>query len=99
MSKYWTATRQSYLNHVSKGRISEVVTAAISAEAAAPLASNKKDEAASMAERLLSDRGWIPDMLANRGPVKESNFASSELDDQESEEEVSREEADADADQ
>ncbi|WP_250495337.1 ParB/RepB/Spo0J family partition protein [Caballeronia sp. GAWG1-1] len=99
MSKYWTATRESYLDHVSKGRIAEVETAAVSAEAATPLASNKKDEAASMAERLLSDTGWIPDMLTNRSSVKESNFASPELDDQESDEEGSREEADADADQ
>lgn len=61
-STYWKATRESYLNHVSKGRITEVVSATVSAEAAAPLASNKKDEAASMAERLLSDTGWIPEI-------------------------------------
>lgn len=45
MTKYWTATQASYLNHVSKGRISEVVTAAaaVSADAAAPLASKQEE--------------------------------------------------------
>lgn len=83
----------------SKRRITEVVTAVVLAEAAAPLASNKKDEAASMAERLLSDMGWILNMLTNSSPVEESTVASSEVSDQESDEESSRDEADEDVNQ
>ena len=52
-----------------------------------------------MAERLLSDTIWIPDIPANRSPVKGSTFASSEVDDQESDVEGSREEADEDVNQ
>ncbi|MBC8837997.1 chromosome partitioning protein ParB, partial [Escherichia coli] len=37
MAAYWKPTRASYLNHVSKQRIIDVVTQAVSAEAAAPL--------------------------------------------------------------
>ncbi|WP_250511537.1 hypothetical protein [Caballeronia sp. GACF4] len=78
MTKYWKATQASYLNHVSKGRISEVVTVAVSADAAAPLASNKKQEAASMAERLLSETGWLPEVLVNREVPGDCSFASAE---------------------
>jgi ParB family chromosome partitioning protein len=46
MTKYWTPTQGSYLNHVSKARIAEVVPTAVSPEAAAPLAGMKKDDAA-----------------------------------------------------
>lgn len=43
MSQWWTATGSSYFNHVSKGRIVEVVTEAVDANAASPLAALKKD--------------------------------------------------------
>jgi ParB family transcriptional regulator, chromosome partitioning protein len=66
MAKYWTPTRETYLNHVSKARIVEVVSNAVSPEAAAPLASMKKDEAAAAAEIRLSESGWIPEVLTNR---------------------------------
>ncbi|QQC68007.1 ParB/RepB/Spo0J family partition protein (plasmid) [Paraburkholderia ginsengisoli] len=66
MAKYWTPTRASYLNHVSKARIVEVVAQAVSAEAAAPLEKLKKAAAAETAERLLADSRWLPDVLASR---------------------------------
>ncbi|MBN3785571.1 ParB/RepB/Spo0J family partition protein [Burkholderia sp. Ac-20353] len=66
MTGYWKPTRASYLNHVSKQRIIDVVTQAVSAEAAAPLASLKKGDAAAAAELRLADSGWLPEVLTNR---------------------------------
>jgi ParB family transcriptional regulator, chromosome partitioning protein len=66
MAKYWKPTRTSYLSHVSKARIGEVVANAISNEAAAPLAAMKKDAAAEAAELRLADAGWVPEMMTNR---------------------------------
>ncbi|WP_232427552.1 ParB/RepB/Spo0J family partition protein [Burkholderia ubonensis] len=66
MATYWKPTRASYLNHVSKQRIIDVVTQAVSAEAAAPLASMKKGDAAAAAELRLADSGWLPEVLMNR---------------------------------
>ncbi|WP_456291056.1 ParB/RepB/Spo0J family partition protein [Paraburkholderia nemoris] len=66
MTKYWTPTRASYLNHVPKSRIVEVVSAAVSPEAAAPLAAMKKDAAAEAAQLRLAQSGWLPEVLTNR---------------------------------
>jgi ParB family chromosome partitioning protein len=66
VTKYWTPTRTSYLNHVPKSRIVDVVSAAVSPEAAAPLAAMKKDAAAEAAELRLTDSGWLPEVLTNR---------------------------------
>jgi ParB family chromosome partitioning protein len=66
MTKYWTPTQGSYLNHVSKARIAEVVSTAVSPEAAAPLAAMKKDDAAATAELRLAGTGWLPEVLAKR---------------------------------
>jgi hypothetical protein len=66
MARYWTPTRETYLNHVSKARIVEVVANAMSPEAAAPFAAMKKGEAAAAAEIRLSESGWIPEVLTNR---------------------------------
>ncbi|KVL70311.1 ParB/RepB/Spo0J family partition protein [Burkholderia ubonensis] len=66
MTAYWKPTCASYLNHVPKQRIIDVVTQAVSAEAAAPLASMKKGDAAAAAELRLADSGWLPEVLTNR---------------------------------
>jgi ParB family chromosome partitioning protein len=66
MTTYWKPTRASYLNHVPKQRIIDVVTRAVSAEAAAPLAGMKKADAAAAAELRLADSGWLPEVLTNR---------------------------------
>ena len=76
MTAYWKPTRESYLNHVTKARICDVVTSAVSAEAAAPLASMKKDEAAQTAERLLTGTNWLPEVLANREHAKVSFYGA-----------------------
>lgn len=66
MKRYWKPTRASYLDHVSKQRIIDVVSQAISPEAAAPLATMKKADAAAAAELRLADSGWLPEVLTNR---------------------------------
>jgi ParB family chromosome partitioning protein len=60
MRRWWTASGASYLNHVSKGRILEVVTEAVDINAAAPLSALKKDAAVSGAEQAMAGAGWLP---------------------------------------
>ena len=68
MSKWWKATAGSYFNHVSKARIAEVVTEAVSGQAAAPRQALKKDAAASGAEQGVAGTGWLPAMLRLPSP-------------------------------
>lgn len=63
MSRWWEATGASYLAHVSKARILEVVTEAAGAQAAAGLAGLKKDGVVAGAERLLAGTSWLPRCL------------------------------------
>ena len=70
MRKWWTATGPSYFNHVSKGRILEVVTEAIDANAASPLAALKKDAAVTGAEQTVAGTGWLPTVLRVGTPEK-----------------------------
>ncbi|MDR6383426.1 ParB family chromosome partitioning protein [Paraburkholderia caribensis] len=66
MTKYWRPTRVSYFDHVSKGRIAEVVSAAVSPKVAADLAKMKKADAAAAAELRLTNIAWIPEILTDR---------------------------------
>lgn len=66
MVRYWKPTQTSYLNHVSKQRIVDVMAQAVSATAAMPLGSMKKGDAAAAAEMQLVESGWLPDVLTNR---------------------------------
>ena len=63
MSKWWKATAADYFSHVSKERMTAVVTQAVSAEAAVPLDKMKKAGAAEAAERALADLPWLPEAL------------------------------------
>lgn len=63
MSKWWTPTGPSYFNHVSKGRILDVVTEAVDANAASPLATLKKDAAVTGAEQTMAGTRWLPSFL------------------------------------
>ena len=72
MSKWWSATGPSYFNHVSKGRILEVVTEAVDANAASPLAALKKDAAVTGAEQTVAGTGWLPTVLRVGMPEKVS---------------------------
>jgi ParB family chromosome partitioning protein len=55
--------RESYLDHVSKSRIGEIVATAVSPEVAMPLVAMKKDMAAEAAELRLANTGWLPEIL------------------------------------
>jgi hypothetical protein len=72
MPYYWSPTRASYLDHVSKARIIDEVSNAVSPEAAADLQSMKKGDAA--AELRLSGRGWLPEVLTNRETPKVHSY-------------------------
>jgi len=63
MRRWWTANGPSYLNHVSKSRVVDVVTEAVGINAAAPLAGMKKDAAVVAAELALAGSGWLPPCL------------------------------------
>ena len=76
MSKWWCATGPSYFNHVSKGRILEVVTEAVDANAASPLAALKKDAAVMGAEQTVAGSGWLPSCL--------KTFTTSEFEEEQS---------------
>ena len=66
MTKWWTVTGTSYLSHVSKSRILDVVTEAADANAASPLAALKKDDAVKGAEQTITGTGWLPTCLRTR---------------------------------
>jgi ParB family chromosome partitioning protein len=63
MTRWWSATGEAYLQHVSKARVVEVVHTVAGAKAAGPLTALKKDVAVAQAEQLLAGRGWLPDCL------------------------------------
>ncbi len=66
MTQWWTATGVSYFNHVSKARVLEVVTEAVDANAASPLAALKKDAVVTGAEQTVAGTGWLPACLRIR---------------------------------
>jgi ParB family chromosome partitioning protein len=63
MTRYWTPTRTTYFDHVSKARIGEVVSAAVSPKVAADLGKMKKADAA--AELRLAKIAWLPEILTD----------------------------------
>ena len=66
MTQWWTATGASYFNRVSKARVLEVVTEAVDANAASPLAALKKDAVVMGAELTVAGTGWLPACLRIR---------------------------------
>ena len=66
MTGYWTPTRATYFDHVSKARIAEVVATAVSAKAAADLDKMKKADAAATAELRLAKVAWVPEIFTDR---------------------------------
>ena len=65
MREWWTPTARSYFGSVPRTRVLEVVTEAVSAEAAAPLAKLKKSALVQAAEEKVAGTGWLPAMLRN----------------------------------
>ncbi|CAE6754948.1 hypothetical protein R70006_03213 [Paraburkholderia domus] len=66
MTRYWTPTRATYFDHVSKARIAEVVSVAVSPKVAADLGKMKKADAAATAELRLAKAAWLPEILTDR---------------------------------
>ncbi|WP_175838589.1 ParB/Srx family N-terminal domain-containing protein [Burkholderia anthina] len=66
MTRYWTPTRSAYFDHVSKARIAEVVSGAVSPKVAADLGKMKKGDAAAAAELRLAKVAWLPEILTDR---------------------------------
>jgi ParB family chromosome partitioning protein len=60
---------------VSKARILDVVTEAVDANAASPLAALKKADAANGAEQTVAATGWLPACLRTR---REAGMATEE---------------------
>lgn len=102
MTRYWTPTRATYFDHVSKARIAEVVSAAVSPKVAADIAKMNKADAAAAAELRLANVAWVPEILTDRETPAMPSWAARENDGDEAEAaEVGREtpaDEDADAD-
>jgi ParB family chromosome partitioning protein len=75
MTAFWTPTSRTYFGRVSKARILEAVTEAVSAEAANRLAEMKKQAMADAAEQLLAGTRWLPPLLRTLAPSNRSDEA------------------------
>lgn len=71
MTAYWTPTAETYFSRVSKGRILEAVTEAVSGDAARRLGTAKKADMAEAAEQLVAGTGWLPEPLRTGPAVSE----------------------------
>ena len=80
MTRWWSATGEAYLQHVSKARVVEVVHTVAGAKAAGTLAALKKDAAVAQAEQLLAGRGWLPDCLRVQPRADASATGGEEVD-------------------
>ncbi|MEX3899897.1 ParB/RepB/Spo0J family partition protein [Paraburkholderia sp. BR10954] len=85
MARYWTPTRATYFDHVSKARIAEVVSAAVSQKVAADLTKMNKADAAAAAELRLANVAWVPEILTDREIPAMPSWATREDDEDEDE--------------
>ena len=67
MTTYWSPTARNYLGRVTKAKIGEAVTEAVSPEAAERIAGLRKTDMAEAAETLLVGSGWLPSPLRRAG--------------------------------
>jgi ParB family chromosome partitioning protein len=65
MREWWTATATSYFGSVSRTRVLEAVTEALSADATTELSTLKKAALVQAAEEKVAGRGWLPSILRN----------------------------------
>jgi ParB family chromosome partitioning protein len=65
MREWWTATATSYFGSVSRTRVLEAVTEALSADATTELSKLKKAALVQAAEEKVAGRGWLPSILRN----------------------------------
>ena len=66
MRRWWKPTAANYFSHVTRECIIDVVGAAVSKEAALPLAQMAKGPCADAAERALADSAWLPAMFLHQ---------------------------------
>ncbi|RQP97731.1 ParB/RepB/Spo0J family partition protein [Burkholderia stagnalis] len=96
MTRYWTPTRTAYFDHVSKARIAEVVSGAVSPKVAANLDKMKKGDAAAAAELRLAKVAWLPEILTDREVPASPSWAIHDDEDDTDDEGVEPDEADED---
>jgi ParB family chromosome partitioning protein len=70
MTKWWKVTGPSYLDHVSKARIAEVLEEAGQGDTARALDSLSKSALVAGAEQALEPTGWLPPVLRLRPPAE-----------------------------
>ena len=63
MRAWWTPTAESYLSHISRAQILDIIREAVSPEIAGTLSKLKKAPLAEAAERRLAGTGWLPKLL------------------------------------
>ena len=99
MTRYWTPTRATYFDHVSKLRIVDVAMQAVSPKVALDLSKMKKEDASATAEMRLAKSDWLPEILTDREvpPVRALGVRST-LDDETDEDKASAEETEAQPD-
>jgi ParB family chromosome partitioning protein len=68
MAQWWQPSAANYFARVSKTRILEAVTEAVSPSAAENLATMKKAALVDEAEQRLSGKGWLPPVLRSQVP-------------------------------
>jgi ParB family transcriptional regulator, chromosome partitioning protein len=99
MARYWTPTRATYFDHVSKSRIVDVAMQAVSPKVALDLSKMKKGDASATVEMRLAQSDWLPDILTDREvpPVRALGVRSTR-DDETDEDEANTGEAEAQPD-
>ena len=80
MRRWWTATRDSYLDRVTKALITDAVREGAGVEAAHRIDGMKKEGMAANAEAALAGKGWLPRLLrvpsgAEPGPDADAGSA------------------------
>lgn len=99
MARYWTPTRATYFDHVSKSRIVDVAMQAVSPKVALDLSKMKKGDASATAEMRLAKSGWLPEVLTDREvPPVRALGARNTADDDTDEDETGAEETAAQPD-
>lgn len=63
IADWWAPTGESFLAHVSKGMITQVVTEGVGADAALALGAMKKGAAVEAAEKALAGSRWLPEPM------------------------------------
>lgn len=63
MTEFWEPTRQLYLSRIKKDQVVSLIAKEVSNDAALPMANLPKAELCDAAEKALTGKGWLPDVL------------------------------------